>query len=166
MIVVVMGPAGAGKSSVAGRLAQRLAWPFVEGDTFHPPSNIEKMRSGHPLDDDDRRDWLAALAQQIARWREAGVSGVLTCSALKRAYRDRLRSADPELVIVYLEADEALLRHRVSGRSGHYMPPQLVASQLAALEPPGPEEGPIVLDARAPLERLIDSAAAAIAARG
>jgi gluconokinase len=165
MIVVVMGPAGAGKSTVADGLAKRLGWPFIEGDTFHPTANIAKMQGGAPLDDVDRRAWLAAVAAQIARWREAGVSGVLTCSALKRAYRDVLRAADRDLAFVYLDADEDLLRRRVSSRSGHFMPPELVASQIATLEPPGPDEAPIVLSAREPLESQLDEVVAAIAAR-
>lgn len=165
MILVVMGSAGAGKSALAGRIAQRLAWPFIEGDTFHPARNIEKMSAGHPLDDADRYDWLEALAQQIARWRQDGVSGVLTCSALKRTYRDTLRGGDPEAVFVYLKADEALLLQRVAGRSGHFMPPHLIASQLAALEPPAPDERAIVLDAKEPIDALVNALAEAIGRR-
>ena len=114
------------------------------------------MRAGLPLDDEDRRGWLGAITRRIARWRHDGICGVIACSALKRAYRDQLRVGDPDLVFAYLEADEALLLKRVAQRSGHFMPPQLIASQLQTLQPPSSDEKAVVLDAREAVDNLIE----------
>jgi gluconokinase len=150
--VVVMGVSGCGKSEVGERIAQALHLPLIEGDAFHPPANIEKMRSGVPLDDDDRTGWLDVLARELAA-RPQGA--VLTCSALKRAYRDRLRAACPGLRFVHLALPEAEAQRRVASRPGHFYPPALVASQFAALEDPAGEPGVVTVDARLPLDEVV-----------
>ncbi len=133
--VVVMGVSGSGKSTVAEGLVDRLGWEFAEGDDFHPPANVAKMRSGQPLDDDDRWPWLRRLADWIGEREQAGRPVVVTCSALKRSYRDLLRNGHPSVWFAHVTVDPDLLRERVAGRTGHYMPASLVESQLAALEP-------------------------------
>lgn len=153
--VVVMGVAGCGKSEVGQRLAAALALPLIEGDAFHPPANIAKMRSGVPLDDADRAGWLDVLARELAAHPQGAV---LTCSALKRAYRDRLRAACADLRFVHLSLPEAEAQRRVASRPGHFYPPALVASQFAALEDPAGEPGVVVVDARLPLEQVVDRA--------
>jgi carbohydrate kinase (thermoresistant glucokinase family) len=150
--IVVMGVTGSGKSSLARPLARRLGWPFVEGDDLHPDANVAKMRGGAPLDDADRAPWLAAIAARIDGWRLAGRRGVVTCSALKRAYRARLAGDAGDVRFVYLTGDEALLAERLGRRTGHFMPPALLASQLSTLEPPTPDEAAIVVDIALPLE--------------
>ena len=133
--VVVMGVSGTGKTTVATGVAERLGWEFAEGDEFHPAANVEKMRNGVPLDDDDRRPWLRALADWIGERERAGRSVVVTCSALKRSYRDLLRDGHPSVWFAHVTADRELLQRRVQERTGHYMPPSLLDSQLATLEP-------------------------------
>jgi gluconokinase len=133
--VVVMGVSGSGKSTVAAGLVERLGWEFAEGDDFHPPANVEKMRSGTPLGDEDRWPWLRTLAAWIGDHERAGKSVVVTCSALKRAYRDVLREGHPSVWFAHVTADAELLRERVTHRTGHYMPSTLLESQLALLEP-------------------------------
>lgn len=162
MIVVVGGPAGTGKSSVAEALAARLGYAFVEGDAFHPKDNIARMRAGVPLDDVARGPWLTALAAGIERWRREGRSVVLTCSALRRRYRDRLREADPDVGILLLSAPRDVLVERVGARPGHFFPAVLVDTQLLQLEPPDAEEGVPVIDADQPLGAVIDDALAAL----
>ena len=144
--VVVMGVAGCGKSAIGRLIAQQLALPFIEGDDFHPPGNIGKMRQGIALDDGDRAGWLDVLAAELAR-HPAGV--VLACSALKASYRDRLRRAASGLRFVYLAITEAEALRRVDQRPGHFYPPSLVASQFAALEEPSGEAGVLALAADA-----------------
>jgi carbohydrate kinase (thermoresistant glucokinase family) len=138
--IVVMGPSGCGKSTVGEALARSLGWSYIEGDDFHPPANVEKMRAGVALDDADRAGWLDALAAQLAGARAAGRGAVLACSALKRSYRDRLRRGAPDLRIVYLHGDRPTLAGRLAARRHRYMPASLLTSQLAALEPPAPDE--------------------------
>lgn len=138
--LLVMGVSGAGKTTLAKALARRLGAAFVDADDLQPPRNRAKMAAGQPLDDADRAPWLEAVAQVIAGWSAAGQDGVIACSALRRAYRDRLRAADPGLVTVYLNVEEAELRRRLARRRGHFFPAQLLASQLAALEPPTRDE--------------------------
>ncbi len=147
--VVVMGVAGCGKSAVAQRIAAQLGLPLIEGDDFHSPGNVRKMRDGVPLKDADRADWLGKLAHLLV---DARGGAVLTCSALKRAYRDRLRAAVPALQFVYLEISREESLRRVAGRADHFYPPSLVASQFEALENPAGEAGVQVLDASAPLD--------------
>jgi gluconokinase len=150
--IVVMGVAGCGKSSLAAALAQALAWPLIEGDEFHPPANVAKMRAGLALEDADRVDWLAALGAQLQGHPQGAV---LTCSALKRAYREQLRQSSPGLRFVHLALDRAeALRRVIQRAAGHYFHPQLVDSQFNTLEAPGDEPGVLTLDATLPLTDL------------
>jgi len=151
MHVVVMGVAGCGKSEVGARIAKAMGLPLIEGDAFHPPENVAKMRSGMPLMDEDRAGWLDVLARELASLPQGAV---LTCSALKRSYRDRLRAATPRLQFVHLALPQEEAQRRVASRPGHFMPPSLVASQFAALEDPAGEAGVVVLDACLPLEAV------------
>ena len=143
LVVVVMGVAGSGKTTVALRLAELLGVPRAEADDFHPRANIEAMSAGRPLTDEDRLPWLRAIAAWIGE--QAARGGVVTCSALKRRYRDLLREAGP-VWFVHLDGDPELIRTRISARQGHFMPPALLASQLADLEPLGPDEPGVRLD--------------------
>jgi len=139
-ILIVMGVSGSGKSTVGALLAGRLGWALVEGDDLHPQANIDKMAHGIPLDDTDRAPWLAAIGARMDAWRAEGSRGVLTCSALKRAYRDTLAGGRPEACFIYLQGDKAVIAERLARRLGHFMPPALLDSQFAALEEPGEDE--------------------------
>jgi gluconokinase len=139
-ILVVMGVSGSGKTTIAKALADRLGWAFEEGDDLHPGSDIAKMRSGHPLDDRDRWPWLEKVAEWIDGWRQTGKSGVITCSALKRSYRDFLVRGRPDVRLLYLHGDVELIAARLTARKGHFMPASLLDSQLATLEEPDPDE--------------------------
>lgn len=143
---VVMGVSGSGKSTVGNALAARLDVPFLEGDAFHPAANVSKMSAGIPLDDLDRAGWLAALAAEVKGARERGAGLVLSCSALKRRYRDLLRAADPDLRFAHLAGPRALIAQRMQDRPGHYMPPSLLDSQLGILEPLQADEAGLTLD--------------------
>jgi gluconokinase len=138
--VCVMGVSGAGKTVVGTLLADALAVPFLEGDALHPPENVRRMEQAIPLTDDDRRGWLRAIADRIAEARRTNGGLVVACSALKRAYRDVLRSADGALRFVHLTGDAGVIRLRMGQRVGHYMPASLLDSQLATLEVPGVDE--------------------------
>ncbi|HEX2890716.1 gluconokinase [Vineibacter terrae] len=140
LVVVVMGVSGCGKSTVGPRLAAALAGDYAEGDMFHPPANVAKMKSGQALDDTDRKPWLEAMAAAIAGWSRGPRPTVLSCSALKRRYRDILRTGSPGLRFVYLAGDKALIAARLAARKGHFMPATLLDSQFAALEPPDADE--------------------------
>jgi len=148
-----MGVSACGKTTLAQQLAARNGWRFVDADDLHPPHNIEKMSLGLPLDDEDRAPWLDTIAEVLSR-----APVVIACSALKRRYRDRLRRAAPALEILYLHAGRELLMHRALCRTHHYMPASLLDSQLAALEPPAPEEHALMLDAALPVATLLDAA--------
>jgi carbohydrate kinase (thermoresistant glucokinase family) len=158
-IVVMMGVSGAGKTAVGRRLAARLGWPFKEGDELHPAANIAKMSSGTPLTDADRAPWLESVADWIDGWRRARTSGVITCSALKRAYRRNLARGRPDVHFVYLRGDAATLSQRLARRQGHFMPPALLASQLAALEAPMAEEGVVTVEVDQPIARQVEAIA-------
>lgn len=149
--LVVMGVSGSGKTTVGEALAVALGVPFADGDALHPEANVAKMAAGIPLDDADRAPWLVAIGAVLA----AGPV-VVACSALKRAYRDRLRVAAPELELVYLEVDRATLLDRMAHRT-HFMPPSLLDSQLATLEPPTAEENAIVVNGARPLVELVET---------
>lgn len=156
-----MGVAGCGKSAVGQLVATQLGLPLIEGDDFHPTSNVSKMQRGEALTDDDRADWLQTLGLQLARH---GEGAVLTCSALKASYRDRLRAAAAPLQFVYLQISEAESLRRVAARAGHFYPPSLVASQFVALQDPSGEADVLTLDGSAPLTDLGRRAAQWLAA--
>lgn len=138
-VIIVMGVAGSGKSTVGAWLAARLGGAFFDADDFHPPANVAKMAAGIPLDDADRAPWLARLRREVVD--PPGGPRVLACSALKRAYRRQLGAGTPGVALVYLQGSPALLGTRIAARSGHFMKPGMLASQLATLEEPGPDEG-------------------------
>lgn len=152
--LVVMGVSGCGKSTLAGALARSLGLPLIEGDDFHPPANRAKMAEGTPLTDADRDGWLAALGTQL---QAAPAGAVMSCSALKRAYRERLRAACPGLRFAFLHLSREAAVQRVAARAAeHFFPDHLVASQFATLEPPVGEPGVLALDATRPLAELVD----------
>jgi len=155
--VIVMGVSGCGKSSIGAALGERLGLPYIEGDRLHPASNIAKMSAGIALDDADRWPWLDEIGHALAA---GGGGAVASCSALKRAYRDRLRSAaGRDLRFVFLELTRIELERRMSLRTGHFMPATLLDSQLATLEPPAGEAGVLVLDGAAALDDIVVAAA-------
>jgi carbohydrate kinase (thermoresistant glucokinase family) len=148
-LYVIMGVAGSGKSTIGAQLARALDVEFVEGDNLHPPDNVKRMAAGIPLTDDDRRGWLLAIAARLREAKLANIGLVVSCSALKRSYRDLLRSqGDKDVRFVYLAGDQALLAERMARRRGHFMPPSLLESQLSALEQPAPDEHAWVCDIR------------------
>ncbi|MDH6128142.1 gluconokinase [Kitasatospora sp. GP82] len=161
-IVVVMGVSGVGKTTVARLLAERLDLPYAEADDFHPPANIAKMTAGVPLDDEDRRPWLRALADWLGDRAQDGTGGVVTCSALKRQYRDILRAGCPDAFFLHLSGGHALIEDRLAHRTGHFMPSSLLDSQYATLEPLQPDEHGTVLDVAHTPAQLAELAAAAL----
>jgi gluconokinase len=152
---VIMGVSGSGKSTVGAALAYTLGVPFIEGDSFHPDRNVAKMSAGVPLTDDDRADWLQALAKEIAGAQARGGGIVVSCSALKRRYRDVLRAADPGLRFAHLLGNRDVIEHRMQSRIGHYMPPALLDSQLRDLESLQPGEAGLTLDITLPPTTLV-----------
>jgi gluconokinase len=142
-VLVIMGVSGSGKSTVAGLVAARLGWDLAEGDDLHPPVNVAKMQAGQPLTDDDRWPWLESIAGWIRAHTAAGAPGVVTCSALKKRYRDVLRGEN--VVFVFLEGSRDRISDRLASRHGHFMPPALLASQFDALEAPTEDENFITL---------------------
>lgn len=152
---VVMGVSGCGKSTVGQALATACGVAFVEGDQFHPPANVTKMSAGLALNDDDRADWLLALQAKVGEARQAGVGLVLSCSSLKRRYRDLLRAADPALRFAHLSGDRELIAGRMQARIGHYMPPSLLDSQFKDLQPLQDDEAGITLAITAPPAELV-----------
>jgi len=165
-IAVIMGVSGSGKTTIGRVLARRLGWRFQEGDALHPPENIAKMKAGHPLDDQDRAPWLAAIAARIDEWRRRGACGVVTCSALKRRYRDIIIGNRPDVRLVYLEGSRELIGERLVVRRGHFMPASLLDSQFVALEPPTPEEHAIAVSVDTPAASTVAQIAAALQPRG
>jgi gluconokinase len=155
LAIVVMGVSGCGKSTVGRQLAQRLHATFLDADDFHLPTNVERMRAGIALTDAERAPWLDALAARLAAAGAADEAVVLACSALKRSYRDALRRGAPALTLVHLTGSPAMLAERITARPGHYMPPTLLPSQLATLEPPGADERAIKLDVAQPTGDLV-----------
>jgi gluconokinase len=151
----VMGVSGSGKSLIGVALARALGVEFVEGDDYHPAANVQRMSSGIPLTDDDRAGWLRALAVRIREARDAGTGLVMTCSALKRSYRDVLRADAGELRFVFLRGPRALIAERLANRRGHFMPPTLLESQFAALEEPSPDEQAWVCDISESPQKLV-----------
>jgi gluconokinase len=145
-VLVLMGVAGSGKTTVAEILVSRLDWRFEEGDALHPQSNIEKMRAGHPLSDADRAEWLKRVADWVDERLEKGQNGVITCSALKRSYRDVIDRRGSGVVFVFLSGPKSTIAERLASRQGHFMPPSLLDSQFSDLEEPGPDEPAIRVD--------------------
>ncbi len=146
IILVVMGVSGSGKSTIAAQLAQHLGWDFAEGDLMHPQTNIDKMSAGVPLTDVDRRHWLEQVAQWAESQLDAGTSGVITCSALKRSYRQIIGRRGSGVLFIYLSGTFAELSSRLTAREGHFMPMSLLKSQFDALEEPGPDEPALTVD--------------------
>jgi gluconokinase len=164
VILLIMGVAGSGKTTIARALAERLGWRYQEGDALHPPANVAKMSAGTPLTDTDRWPWLHAIATVIDTWRADGTNGIVTCSALKRAYRAILIGDRHDVRLVFLAGDKPLIAARMAARTGHFMPPALLDSQFATLEPPGPDEDAITADIAAPPEVLVADLARRIGA--
>ena len=160
MVIVVMGVSGVGKTTVGRALARDLGWPFHDADDLHSPANIELMRSGSPLTDEQRQPWLSALARLIGDHAREGRSMVLACSALRRSHRMALQAKTPdprEVRLVHLAADPARLADRLGLRAGHFFPAELLTTQFDALEPPEADERVLVLDAMEPVDRLVQS---------
>lgn len=160
--MVLMGVAGCGKSSVGAELSRRIGLPYLDGDDLHDPASVAKMRQGTPLTDEDRWPWLERCGQALADHRGGLILG---CSALRRAYRDRLRvgSGLSGLMFVHLAGDHALLQRRMAQRQGHYMPPALLQSQLETLEPPGADEPGLTVDIDRPVPAIVDEILRALA---
>ena len=154
-VAIIMGVSGSGKTTVAEHIAAQLGWVFQEGDTLHPPANVTKMASGQPLDDADRAPWLAIVAQWVEARLAAGQNGVITCSALKRSYREQIGLGKPGVTFVYLHGDRATLEAHVRSRHHEYMPATLLDSQLATLEEPVPDEHAITVDVAGRVEDTV-----------
>lgn len=152
-IVLVTGVAGSGKTTIGTRLAQRLGWPYFEGDDFHPPANRERMARGLPLDDSDRAPWLAALRECMDEVRAAGGRAVFSCSALREAHRERLVGGCDDVLLVHLAGDYDTIHERAMQRQGHFFDPALVASQFETLEPP---RDALVIDVRDTPDAIVD----------
>jgi len=161
--IVVMGVSGSGKSAVGAALARRLAVPFADGDALHPDANVAKMAAGKPLNDQDRYPWLEAVGQWLAR--HSG-GGVMSCSALKRHYRDRLRAHCPRVEFLHLSGPPELIARRQAGRSAHFMPASLLNSQFDVLEPLGPEEPGTTIDVAEPVDAIVETFLRRCAASG
>jgi gluconokinase len=162
-LLVVMGVSGSGKSTVGAELAARLGVAYAEGDAFHSPANIEKMAAGKPLDDDDRWPWLDAIGAWLDAQIARGAPGVVTCSALKRSYRDRLRDGRPDVQLVHLHGTRELLDARMGARQGHFFTAAMLDSQLAALEPPAADERVVVVPIHGSPSDIVDSILARLA---
>lgn len=163
-VVVVMGVSGTGKSTVGEQLAAELGVPYAEADDFHPPANITKMSAGTPLDDDDRRPWLDAIGAWAHEHTAGG--GVVSCSALKRAYRDRLRAAAPDVFFLHLTGDREQIAERMEARKGHFFASSLLDSQLATLEPLQADENGVAVNITAKPGAVTEQAVAALRRRG
>jgi gluconokinase len=159
-----MGVAGSGKSLIGAAFADALGVEFVEGDEYHSPENVERMSRGVPLTDDDRAQWLRSLAARIREAKDAGVGLVVSCSALRRSYRDILRAEASNLRFVFLKGSRTLIAQRFGGRRGHFMPPSLLDSQLSTLEEPSPDENAWVCDIAKPPQELVAALVASASA--
>jgi carbohydrate kinase (thermoresistant glucokinase family) len=154
-VLVLMGVSGSGKSTVALELQRVLGWKFQEGDDLHPPANVQKMRAGRPLNDADRLPWLQAVARWIDERLAAAEPGIITCSNLKRAYREITIGSRPGVRLIYLKGDEQLIHDRIVQRRHRYMPPSLLRSQMETLEEPGPDERPVVVTIREAISETV-----------
>jgi ribose 5-phosphate isomerase A len=155
-VLVIMGVSGVGKSAVAQELAARFGWPFQEGDALHPEANVAKMQAGIPLTDPNRQPWLERVAAWIDDQRVKKQPGIITCSALKRSYRQIIVGDRPEVRLIYLRGSRDLIAQRLAGRSGHFMPASLLQSQIDTLEEPGPDEDPLTVDVKAPASQIAE----------
>jgi gluconokinase len=158
-LLVVMGVSGSGKSTVGAAIAQRLRVPFGDADDFHPPANVAKMTAGQPLDDHDRGPWLEAIGEWLAAHSDGGV---MSCSALKRSYRDRLRGHAPTVEFLHLDGSPEVIAARQASRPGHFMPSALLSSQFATLEPLAPDERGVVVDVAQSVDRIVEQYVASI----
>ncbi|MFC5504675.1 MULTISPECIES: gluconokinase [Hyphomicrobiales] len=154
-VIVVMGVASSGKTSLGERLAGQLGWPFRDADSFHPPENVAKMAGGTPLTDEDRKPWLAAIAAWIDDLRASGGHGIVTCSALKRAYRRVIVGDRADVALVYLKGSRELIGERMAQRQHHFMPTALLDSQFATLEEPGEDERPLVVSVESSKDAIV-----------
>lgn len=154
--LIMMGVSGSGKSTIADKLAERIGWRSVDGDKFHPASNIAKMSAGHPLTDEDRWPWLRAIAAEIDRGCKAGEPAVIACSALKRSYREILVHGRDNARIIYLEGSKQLIAERLAKRRGHFMPPGLLDSQFKTLEPPDESENTVTVSIDATPDDIVN----------
>lgn len=155
-VLLLMGVSGCGKTTTAQRLARRLNWPFRDGDSFHPPANVAKMQAGMPLTDDDRWPWLDAIGAWIDQQRAMPGKAIVTCSALKRIYRQRLLFNRPDVQLIYLKGSQQMIGDRIARRRNHFMPPALLESQFATLEEPRGVERPIVINIAMPPNRVVE----------
>jgi beta-N-acetylhexosaminidase len=158
--VIVMGVSGCGKTTIGGLVARELGVPFLDGDSLHPVENVAKMAAGTPLTDEDRWPWLTTVGAKLAEAADGGM--VLACSALRRSYREAIRQQAPDTIFLHLHGTKEVLRARTEGRSGHFMPPALLVSQLATLEPLEADEAGFVVDIAAPVDEVVASALANI----
>ena len=158
--IIVMGVSGSGKSTIGALLAERLGWPFADADGFHPPENVAKMAAGTPLTDADRWPWLDAIAAHIGAARQAGQPVVVACSALRRAYRERLRAGHGDLLFLHLSGAPEVIAARQAARQGHFMPPSLMASQFATLEDTVAEPDAVTVSVKASPDEVVEAALA------
>jgi carbohydrate kinase (thermoresistant glucokinase family) len=164
--IIVMGVSGSGKSTIGALLAEALGWPFADADGFHPAANVAKMAAGQPLTDEDRWPWLDAIVAHIGASRTAGQPVVVACSALRRAYRERLRAGHGDLIFLHLSGAPEVIAERQAARQGHFMPPSLMASQFATLEDPAEEADAVTVSVSASPYEVVATAIDQLAARG
>jgi len=164
--IIVMGVSGSGKSTIGALLAEALGWPFADADGFHPAANVAKMAAGTPLTDEDRWPWLDAIAAHIGASRTAGQPVVVACSALRRAYRERLRAGHIDLIFLHLAGAPAVIAERQAARQGHFMPPSLMASQFATLEDPATEADAVTVSVSASPHEVVAAASHQLSAFG
>jgi carbohydrate kinase (thermoresistant glucokinase family) len=163
--LIFMGVSGSGKSTIAAGVAEKLGLQMLEGDDLHPAANIAKMSAGTPLTDEDRWPWLRIIAGKIAAWRQNGMEGIVTCSSLRRSYRDVLRAGHDDVLFVYLKGSRALLLDRMQHRTRHFMPASLLDTQLATLEEPGADEAAVTIEMGPPPDEVVTNVLKALAAR-
>ena len=155
LVLVIMGVSGSGKTTVAEKLAEQLGWPFQEGDALHPAANVEKMRHGTPLTDEDRAPWLAVIADWVSHRVSAGEHGIITCSGLKRAYRDQITAGHQQVALIYLHGDRLTLEQHIQTRHHAFMPAALLDSQLATMEAPSPDEHVLQVEVDETVEQTV-----------